>query len=440
MEETEQIQSALEELFEGRKHLFITGRAGTGKSTLLSQYRKNTQDQVIVVAPTGVAALNIEASTIHSVFRFSPNITLDEVAVGAHKHPAKKIFKSMKSLVIDEISMVRADILDCIDVFLRTIRGKQAPFGGVRLICFGDLYQLPPVVSSDERHSFQSGYRTAYFFGSRVMHEILENGNVNFKMIELTKIFRQSESEFIDILNQIRENKVSNQQLMKLNTRVGHIAPVEAIVLTGRRDQAKLLNDLHINSLPGSVKAYYGKAIGKFESNKFPTEDVLVLKIGARVMMVANDKDKRWVNGSLGTITKVAEAGVDVKLDNGISVVVTTYSWEMSVMKWNELTENLERVVVGEYRQLPLTVAAAVTIHKSQGKTFEQMVIDLEGGAFAHGQTYVALSRCKTLDGLFLKKPITPRDIMVDKSIESFLKAIDSESLGTSFTQESWDI
>lgn len=435
MEETEQLTNALEELLDGRKHLFITGRAGTGKSTLLSKYRKLASEPLVVVAPTGVAALNVEGQTIHSLFRFSPNISLDEVTEVAKKHPQKKLFKSLKTLVIDEVSMVRADLFDCMDRFLRLVRGKDVPFGGVRLVCFGDLYQLPPVVGREEWGSFRIAYRTPYFFGSRVMQEILADGNVNFKMIELTKIFRQTEKEFIQILNLIRENKLNDKHLEKINTRVTNQTPEKAIVLTGRRDQAKKLNDEHIAGLPGKATAFYGRSSGKFDTGHLPTDEVLSLKVGARVMMVANDREKRWVNGTLGTVRALHPQMVEVTLDDGSVVDVETYDWELSVMKWNELVEGLERVVMGSFSQLPLTVAAAVTIHKSQGKTFEQLVLDLAGGAFAHGQTYVALSRCKSLEGLYLTYPLTRRDIMVDPMIERFLK-----SLGSSFAEEGWDI
>jgi ATP-dependent DNA helicase PIF1 len=424
---TPTLQTALDTLERGTDHVFITGKAGTGKSTLLMQYRQKIQQlggDLVVLAPTGVAALNVEGQTIHSFFGLAPNISIDEVAAEARRRRNKELYRTLVEIVIDEISMVRSDLLDCIDVFLQTVRQSPLPFGGVRMIFFGDLYQLPPVVTSQERAEFAQLYETPFFFGSQVMKRIQQEGLFEgFQVIELDHIFRQQDSRFIDILNAVRTQTATQDHLDHLNSRVNaDIDFSQAIILTGLRDSADRLNHIHLSDLESLGQEYSGTLSGKFPRGYLPTLEKLVLKAGARVMFVANDPHKRWVNGTLGTVIKTSQGEVIVRIDNGELETVTPHTWELSKMVFNSLTGQLERETLGSFKQLPITVAHAVTIHKAQGKTFEYSVVDLSRGAFAYGQTYVALSRSTSLEGLSLTSPILDRHIMMDPTIVTFMR------------------
>jgi ATP-dependent DNA helicase PIF1 len=418
---TPQLDKALHELRSGTSHLFITGRAGTGKSTLLEKFREEADRPVVVLAPTGVAALNVHGQTIHSFFKLFPNASLDDAKSSARRDKRKELFASLTELVIDEISMVRSDLLDCMNVFLQQIRGDRRPFGGVRMVLFGDLYQLPPVVSSREREEFYQLYESPYFFGSQVFASLLEGDVGALKMIELEHIFRQSDAAFIEVLNNVRTKTVTEAHLKLLNSRVGAPIAAKTIVLTGRRDTAQQLNDTHIAGVSGEAVEYQGRVEGKFPEGSLPTQMVLGLKAGARVMMVANDSKKRWVNGTLGTIIMLGKESVVVQTDEGDEYVVEPFRWELSQVKYDVLTRKLEREIVGSFSQLPLMVAHAVTIHKAQGKTFDRVCIDLQHGSFAHGQTYVALSRCRTLEGMSLTQAVTRSHIMMDSNVSKFL-------------------
>lgn len=404
------------------EHLFLTGRAGTGKSTLLKYFRKKTRKKHIVLAPTGVAALNVKGQTIHSFFGFHPEISKGRV----HKaHPDRlDAFKQLETVIIDEISMVRADLLDCVDRALRLNRGRMdVPFGGVQMIFIGDLYQLPPVVTKDETQRFQTEYPSPYFFDSDVMRM------TPIKIIELTKVHRQKEQRFIELLNNVRTGRVNEEELDLWNschdpffdpTDEGYI-----VHLTTTNKMAAQRNDFELKKLDG--KAYELKAIsqGELGSRKMPSDAKITVKEGARIMFTTNDPAKRWVNGSLGEIRKIRKRGLekypvlDVELEDGEWVEVTHHKWEVFEYHFHE--GQFQEEVVGSYLQYPIALAWAVTIHKAQGKTFDAVLVDIGWGAFAHGQMYVALSRCTRFDAIKLLKPIQRKDIIVDEAVLRFM-------------------
>lgn len=419
-------KQALELMENSKDHIFLTGNAGTGKSTLLEYWRNKTKKNVAVLAPTGVAALNVKGQTIHSFFGFRPDITVQKIHRYYRKKGKKGLFKKIDTIVIDEISMVRADLLDCIDQFLR-MHGKDEnkPFGDIRMIFIGDLHQLPPVVTNKETDIFKNFYKTPYFFSSNVFEEI------DLKFIELKKIYRQNDEEFIEILASMRLNEISENQLDKLNSRFDPQFETPSnkffITLTTTNKTAQKINEYHLAKLFNERYTYTGNADGKFEEKYLPTSPTLELKAGAQIMMVANDKLGRWVNGTLGKVAgiKIDQKGgpdkIIVELENGTQVEVEPYTWEMYNMNYNPATDKLQSNVVGTYTQYPLSLAWAITIHKSQGKTFENVIIDFGWGTFAHGQAYVALSRCTNLNGIVLTKPFTKEFIIIDPHVHSFL-------------------
>jgi len=431
---------ALEAVENSSKHLFITGRAGTGKSTLLEYVRSHTAKKYVVAAPTGVAALNVHGETIHSLFMFWPNISLEEAKKQAFKARKKRqLFQNLELLIIDEISMVRADLLDCVDIFLQTIRANTEPFGGVRVLCFGDLYQLPPVVRSDELGALEQIYTSPYFFHSHVFERLQENTTNMFGFIELEIIYRQKDQSFIDFLNGIRDKTISAEELEKLNARCLpdldlHSLPEHTIILTARNDQADFINTKLLAELHDDSITFDADSSGDFERASYPTDLSVTVKPGARVMFVNNDSAKRWVNGTMGTVFGEYEEengdgdepilGLIIELDSGEQVEVTPYTWELSRSYFSENTKTIEREVVGTFTQIPLRLAWAVTIHKSQGKTFERIVVDLGRGAFTTGQTYVALSRCVSLEGLYLARPLKASDVRLDTRIVQYLTSL----------------
>lgn len=415
----------------GGKCIFVTGKAGTGKSTLLKRFIKNTKRKVVVLAPTGVAAVNVDGSTIHSFFGFPWGPMTREVVEEEEQYQNKKLFNSIEMIVIDEVSMVRADLMDGIDYSLRLNRKNNLPFGGVQMVFFGDLFQLPPVVVGDELEYIKSIYGSAYFFNANVFNYI------PIKTIELKKIFRQKDRNFKELLNRIRERNFVSTDLQVINQRL--ITKMDDksdenknkkrkkddlfITLSSTNKIADKLNERELSKIKESKAIFRAKIKGEFEKTAFPTEEELVLKKGAQIMMVRNDPGKRWHNGSLGTV-------VDIDEEEGLVVgigknehVIEPVKWEIKSYKFNKKENKLEKEVKGSFEQLPVKLAWAITIHKSQGKTFDKMVLDLGGGAFAHGQVYVALSRCRDLEGLILKKPITYRDIIVDQRVIEFSEA-----------------
>ena len=385
------------------QNVFITGRAGTGKSTLLDYFRTHTQKKVAILAPTGVAAVNVKGQTIHSFFQFRPHVTLQEIKkLKDHKHQKRDIYKKLDALVIDEISMVRADLLDCVDKFMR-LNGKSPlkPFGGVQMIFIGDLYQLAPVVRNQEKNIFSTHYATPYFFSAHVFHTF------EMELIELEKIYRQNDEAYIQLLNAIRNNSITDEGLQKINERYKPDFEKQEqdfyIYLTPTNDHASLINDQEIQKLTGKPYYFDASIEGEFSKEYYPTSPDLQVKVGAQVMMLNNDYKNRWINGTIGKIIHIEEDEerkmfLSIQIENGKIHDVYPYTWEISKFSLEE--GHLVSTLIGTFTQYPLKLAWAVTIHKSQGKTFEKAILDLGKGTFAHGQAYVALSRCTSLEGL----------------------------------------
>ncbi len=431
----EQFIRAYEMTENSRQNLFITGKAGTGKSTLLQYFRSRTRKNVVVLAPTGVAAVNVRGQTIHSFFSFKPDITPESVDSIRIRKAKKNMYRKMETLVIDEISMVRADLLDCVDAFLK-LHGpdKNSSFGGVQMILIGDLYQLPPVVGKEEKAVFgeKSGgngktiYRSPYFFDAKVLE------NFPMDLIELEKIYRQKDNDFIGLLNAVRNNSVTDKHLEILNKRV--IPDFKSsndelyIHLTTTNDLADQVNRQRLDALKGRTHHYEGDLSGDFEGKSLPTQEELDLKVGAQVMLLNNDPAGRWINGTIGKIVDVEENSesmdvIQVELPQKERVEVTPFTWEMFRFFYNEKTDHLDSETVGSFTQYPLKLAWAVTIHKAQGKTFSKIIVDIGRGTFSHGQVYVALSRCTSLDGLILSKSILKKHIFMDWRIVKFMTA-----------------
>ncbi len=407
------------------EHVFITGKAGTGKSTLLDYFRGTTDKEVAILAPTGVAALNIDGQTIHSFFNFKPNITPEKIKkVGGED---SRLYKGLDAIIIDEISMVRADLLDCVEKFLRLNGPKRKKwFGGIQMIFIGDLYQLPPVVTTKEKEIFSHRYETPYFFSAQVFKET----DFDIEFIELEKVYRQTEPDFIALLNTIRNRTCDNEDIERLNKNVrqGYTPPDDDfyITLTSTNDLAAERNLKKLDGLPGDAMEFGGVISGRFDRSSLPAEEALKLKTGAQVMLVNNDRFGRWVNGTLGIVVGIGESDegektILVELRGGSIVPVTNHTWEIFEYLYDRSTKQIATRKSGSFTQYPLRLAWAVTIHKSQGKTFDNVIIDIGRGAFAHGQVYVALSRCTSFDGIVLTKEITKNHIRMDWRVVKFL-------------------
>lgn len=425
LEINEQFQQAIDLIENSREHLFITGKAGTGKSTLLDYCYDHSKKNLVLLAPTGAAALNIKGQTIHRFFGFPINISIGQIYSGDFKPRAVRIFRKLQALVIDEASMLRADLLDCMDVFLRMYGpNKDRPFGGVQMVFVGDLYQLPPVITNREYEFFQRNYATPYFFSAAVFKEI------PLKVIELKKIYRQKDQDFINLLNHIRNNQVTPEDLQQLNSRVGAtIQPQKAenfkVVLTTTNKSADEFNQAHLENLDGSLYTAQAIVDGSFSPEYFPAAESLSFKIGSQIMFLNNDAKQRWVNGSVGYIENIkfrdgALRFVEVRIQaDGRLVAVFPHNWE--VFKYKLEGSEIISEVAGSFTQYPFRLAWAVTIHKSQGKTFDNVEIDLGAGTFASGQLYVALSRCTSFEGISLRAPVGLRHIQIDERINEFM-------------------
>jgi ATP-dependent DNA helicase PIF1 len=419
---SEDFHFVLDQLENTGQSFFITGRAGTGKSTLLRLFKSTTRKKVVVLAPTGVAALNAGGQTIHSFFGFPPRLMQPR---DIKKRRYRKLYENLEVLVIDEISMVRADLLDHIDLFLRINRDDPRPFGGVQLAFFGDLFQLPPVVANPmEQELFRTEYESPYFFSAHVMREVL------LPMIELQKVYRQEERRFLSILEGIRLNRIDYDLMEEINER--HQPDFKAsenhITLSARNRTVDQINERELSRIPFPEVTFGAKVTGSFNPNLYPTENPLRLKEQAQVMFIKNDPEKNFVNGTIGKVTKLTPDSIEVTItdQSGAQRVVEVQPMEWEVLKYQmneEQPDKIETKVMGTYKQYPLKLAWAITIHKSQGKTFDRVIIDMGRGAFEHGQTYVALSRCRTLDGIVLKQPLRPRDILIDERVVEYYES-----------------
>ncbi|MDR2427320.1 MAG: AAA family ATPase [Endomicrobium sp.] len=397
--------------------VFVTGNAGTGKTTFLKYYISKAKKKTVVLAPTGVAALNAGGETIHSFFYFKPDVTLSKIK--KKKLPGNSIYKKVETIIIDEASMLRCDILDCIDKFLRLNReAHRQAFGGVQMVFIGDLWQLPPVVKREEAHIFNSVYKTPYFISAYSLKECM------LHTIELKKIYRQKESVFISLLNSVRSGNAGESELVVLNKKaVGMVFNKPSVVyLTTTNRKASQINHAYLSKINEKETVFFAETENiNEETGMLPTERALAIKKGAQIMMVNNDSKNRWVNGSIGVVKDIrsgmycGKVVIHVQFQNGRTEQVEPYKWELFKYKWNESLMLIETESAGFFKQYPLKLSWAVTIHKSQGKTFDNVIIDMENGSFAPGQLYVALSRCTSFDGISLSRPLTKRDIISAK-------------------------
>lgn len=410
-------------------HLFLTGKAGTGKTTFLRRLKAESPKRMIVLAPTGIAAINAGGVTIHSFFQlpFAPYVpessfSADGKAAYRFRFGKEKIniIRSIDLLVIDEISMVRADLLDAVDAVLRRYRDRNKPFGGVQLLMIGDLQQLAPVVKDEEWQMLKKYYETPYFFSSCALKQ------TEYCMLELKKVYRQDDGMFLELLNRIRENRCDDKVMQALNRRyIPNFEPRKEegyIRLVTHNYQAQRINDRELAQLPGRSYAFRATIEGKFPEYSYPTDEVLELKRGAQVMFVKNDTsgEHRYFNGMIGEVTDVTPNSIEVQgRDDKTPFVVREEEWTNAKYVLDEETKEITEEIEGTFRQYPLKTAWAITIHKSQGLTFEHAIIDA-GASFAHGQAYVALSRCKTLEGLVLSAPLSARAIISDSAVDAF--------------------
>lgn len=394
--------------------IFLTGKAGTGKSLLLQYFRQKTNKNIVVCAPTGVAALNIRGQTIHSLFRLP--ITLIRKGEVKLEKNVSTLLQFTDIVVIDEVSMVRADIMDAIDHLLRQARKSSEPFGGVQIVMFGDLYQLPPIISDNVLASYFKEQYGGYFFYHADVWKYAK-----FERKELTTVFRQKDEAFRQLLNAMRDGTITDTQIEDINDRTLREPPSEGIItLTTINRTADKINKSKLDQLKGREFTYKAAITGILDEKSYPTDELLHLKEGAQVMLLRNDKEKHWVNGSLGIIESLKEDEIVVNID-GQPYPIPKESWEKIRYTVNETSGKIEEDVISSFTQFPLKLAWAITIHKSQGQTYPAVIIDLGFGAFAPGQTYVAFSRCQTLDGVYLKRPITRNDIIVDETVSQFM-------------------
>ncbi|MBU2043924.1 MAG: AAA family ATPase [Candidatus Omnitrophica bacterium] len=409
-----EFKEPLELIEDSDKHLFITGKAGSGKSTLLRYFKDITEKNVITLAPTGIAAINVQGQTIHSFFSFPLGFIQKEQVKKLYR-AKKKIIQNLDLLLIDEASMVRADMLDAIDYSLRINRKKMdIPFGGVRIVMFGDVFQLPPVVERSMEPLIKQYYGHSYFFNAKVINQI------KLHRIQLDRIYRQTDKKFIDLLGRIRLNECGLEDIAMLNERVdaGNVKN-RCIVLTTTNKNAERINKSFLEKIDSKQYQYTAAVTENYKSSLYPTEASLSLKKGARVILLNNDKEKRWVNGTLAEIAGVTDDSVRIRIEDEV-YILEKFTWEKIRYTFDDLTQEIKQEVDGSFRQYPLKLAWAITIHKSQGQTFEKVIIDIGHGAFSPGQLYVALSRCRSLEGITLDKPLSLSDIIIDENVYSF--------------------
>ena len=434
-----EFQDALNLIQHTNTSVFLTGRAGTGKSTFLRYICQTTHKKHIVLAPTGIAAINVGGVTIHSFFKIPFRPILPDDPDLSEKNDriydflqytrAKiKIIKEIELVIIDEISMVRSDILDFIDQVLRVYtKNRYAPFGGKQLLLVGDVFQLEPVVKSDEWQILRRYYKTAYFFSANAFQKSPPI------QIELKKVYRQNDPAFIEILDKVRLNQVNQQHIATLNNRLNPNFKAQDddffITLATRRDTVDYINEQKLNAIEGEEHILQGEIKGDFPASSLPTLLNLILKENAQVMFVKNDQEHRWYNGTLGRVEEIAEDGISVRLENDDILLVAREKWANVLYKYDEENHQIITEEIGSFVQYPLKLAWAITVHKSQGLTFDNVMIDFSGGAFASGQLYVALSRCRTLKGMMLKTPVSPRDIIINQEVVIFSRDANRKEL-----------
>ena len=435
-----EFQDALNLVRYTRQSVFLTGKAGTGKSTFLRYVCKHTKKKHVVLAPTGIAAINAGGSTLHSFFKLpfypllpdAPNFSLQRGRIHEffkYSKQHRKLLEELELVIIDEISMVRADIIDAVDRILRVYsHNLRQPFGGKQLLLVGDVFQLEPVVKADEREILNRFYPSPYFFSARVFTQI------ELVSIELQKVYRQTDPGFISVLDHIRNNTIEAADLQQLNTRCNvPDSPDDKdlyITLATRRDNVDYINSHKLAELPGEAVTFRGKVTGEFPDSSLPTSLDLTLKPGAQIIFVKNDFEKRWVNGTIGVVAgfDLEEETLYVQTDDGKECDVKPETWRNIRYTYNEQKKQIEEEELGTFSQFPVRLAWAITIHKSQGLTFARAVIDLSGGVFAGGQTYVALSRCTSLEGIRLKKPVSRADVFVRPEIVSFAQRFNNRA------------
>ena len=419
--------------------VFLTGKAGTGKSTFLKYIRDNIKKKYVVLAPTGIAAVNVGGVTMHSFFRIplkpllpdDPDFAVKRLRERM-KYPKdlRKLIKELELIIIDEISMVRADVIDFIDKILRVYSSNmREPFGGKQLLLVGDIFQLEPVVTSDMREVLRTHYQNSYFFSANAFSQI------EIVPIELKKIYRQNDSQFISMLDRIRMGRPLQEDVLKLNQRVFERDSASTsddkmvMTLATRRDMVDTINENRLKELSSKEMTYTGQITGDFPENSLPTTMELTIKVGAQVVFIKNDREKRWVNGSIGKIVKAKKNSIEIELESGAKYAVEKAVWENIVYKYDEKTNRVIENVIGTFEQYPIKLAWAWTVHKSQGLTFNNVVIDIGRGAFSSGQTYVALSRCRSFEGMQLRSTVSERDIFVNPSIIEFSRQFNNQAL-----------
>lgn len=442
------MQKALQIIQFTRRSLFLTGKAGTGKSTFMRHIAATIKKKHIILAPTGIAAINAGGSTLHSFFklpfhpllpndkRYSTRNIRDTLKYNGEKN---KLLREVELIIIDEISMVRADIIDFIDKVLRIYnRNMREPFGGKQLLLVGDIYQLEPVIKEEERQLLRPFYPSNFFFDAQVFREM------QLIAVELKKVYRQRDAQFIALLDHIRTSHVSDSDLRLLNAQVNAEIGAEAgrlsITLSGRRDTVDYINEKQLNTLPDQPTIFYGHIEGEFPESSLPTPMELELKTGAQVLFIKNDKERRWVNGTLGTIIGFGDEEdgiIYVRTEDGRDFDVQREIWSNVRYTFNEKEQKIEEEEIGSYQQFPLRLAWAITVHKSQGLTFNNVKIDFTGGVFAGGQTYVALSRCTSLQGISLQEPIRRENIFVRTEVTNFARNYNNLNIINTALQES---